>query len=65
MTDREVLDILQSNTPLGRGVREFSNQYGTIEQAGMQRRPPGPIEVRRLQIEAVKKIAAAIGAQVS
>lgn len=64
MTDREVLDILQSDTPLGRGVREFSNQCGAMEQAGMQRRPPTPIEARRMQIEAVKKIASAIGANI-
>lgn len=61
VTDNEILEVVRSNGPLGKAVREFSNQYGTIEQAGLQRKPPTPLEVRWMQIKAVYKIAAALG----
>ena len=61
MTDSEVLKALRSDTPLNRARAIFSAQCARIEQEGMQRRPAGPIEIRRMEFEAVQKIAAALG----
>jgi hypothetical protein len=58
MTDREVLDELQKETPLNLARREFSSWRAKIEQAGQQRKPLDPIELRRMEFEAVKSILA-------
>jgi hypothetical protein len=56
MTDEEVLAELRRDTPLNRARRILSSTCAQIEQGGMQRRPLGPIEMRRLEFEAVRKI---------
>lgn len=62
LTDAEVMAILRSgDTPLNRVRAILSNHSGMIEQAAMQRKPPGPVEIRRLEIEAVLKIAEVLG----
>ena len=61
MTDKEVMDALRSDTPLNRARAVFSSECGRIEQADAQRRPPSPIEIRRMEFEAVKRIAEALG----
>lgn len=63
MTDQEVMDELRSDTPLNRARREFSSAYGLIEQSFQQGKPPSPIEIRRMEFEAVRKIAAALGVE--
>jgi hypothetical protein len=60
MTDQEVLDALNTDTPLNRARRQFSSWSGKIEQAGQQRRPISPIEFRRMEFEAVRAIAKAL-----
>ena len=61
MTDQEVMAELRSDSPLNRARAAFSGAAARIEQAAMQRRPPGAIEVRRMEFEAVRKIIAAAG----
>lgn len=60
-TDDEVMEALRTDTPLNRARRQFSSHWAGIEQAGEQRRPPGPIEVRRMEFEAVEAILKAYG----
>ena len=62
MTDAEVMAELRSDSPLNRARAAFSGACGAIEQAGRQRRPAGPIEIRRMEFEAVRRIADALAA---
>lgn len=59
MTDAEILKELQSDSPRNRARQQFSNWSGKIDQAGMQRKPLTPIEMRRMEFEAVEAILAA------
>jgi hypothetical protein len=63
-TDAETMTALRSDTPLNRARAAFSNAYGRIEQAHMQRKRPGPIESRRMEFEAVAAIAKALGVEI-
>jgi hypothetical protein len=60
MTDAEVMEALRADTPLNRARQKFSSAYAKIEQAALQRKPPGPVEIRRMEFEAVKAIEAAL-----
>jgi hypothetical protein len=60
-TDTEVMAALGSGSPLDRARSKFSSFAARIEQDGMQRNPSGPIEILRIQFEAVDEIAAALG----
>lgn len=64
ITDEEVLKALREDTPLNRARRIFSAESAHIEQAGMQRQPLSPIEMRRMEFEAVKKIAKELGVEI-
>ena len=64
MTDKEVLEALGLNTPLNRARIVFSSMCAKIEQSGMQRKPPSSIEIRRMEFEAIRKIAAALGVEI-
>lgn len=64
MTNDEVMSELWADTPFNRARAVFSGAAAGIEQATMQRKPPGPIEIRRMEFEAVKKIAAALGVNI-
>jgi len=64
MTDKEVVAAMQADTPLAKARKEFSAACGRIEQAGQQRRPAGIIEIRRMEFDAVRAIAAALGCEV-
>jgi len=63
MTDQDVIDAMHSDTQLNRARQIFSGACAAIEQAAAQRRPAGPIEIRRMEFEAVRKIAEALGVQ--
>jgi hypothetical protein len=63
MTDAEVMEALRSDTPLNRARKVFSGACGRIEQEGMQMRPAGSIEIRRMEFDAVRKIAASLGVE--
>ncbi len=60
MTDQEVMRALRSNTALNRARAVFSSESAKIDQESRQRRPAGPIEMRRMEFEAVEKIIAAL-----
>jgi hypothetical protein len=62
-TDAQVMDELRSDSALNKARAVFSSWCGRIEQAEMQRRPCGPIEMRRLEFEAVEAIRAALEAK--
>lgn len=57
MTDAEVIAEIRTTSPLNRARRAFSDWSAKIEQAGQQRKPLTPIEMRRMEFEAVKAIA--------
>ena len=59
-TDQEVMELLRGNSPLNRARQEFSSACGRIDQAGHQRTPLSPIEMRRMEFEAVERIHAAL-----
>jgi hypothetical protein len=61
MTDEEVLAEMQADTKLNAARAKFSAASARIEQGQAQLRPLRPIEVRRLEFEAVKEIAEALG----
>lgn len=61
MTDKEIMDLLRGDSLWNKARAVFSSECAEIEQAGMQRRRPGPIEARRMEFEAVRRIAAVLG----
>lgn len=61
MTNDEVMSELHSGSPLNRARQKFSSAAARIEQAGQQRKPPCPIEVKRMEFEAVREIVEALG----
>lgn len=56
----DVMDELRSDSLLNKVRAVFSSQAAKIEQASMQRRPLGIIEMRQMEFEAVIKIAKAM-----
>ena len=61
MTDREVVDRLNGTSRWNEARAAFSSACGRIEQAEAQRRKPSIFDIRRMEFEAVQKIAAALG----
>jgi hypothetical protein len=59
MSDDEVMKELQSESPLNRARKVFSSESARIEQAGQQRTGLSPIEMRRMEFDAVRKILGA------
>lgn len=57
------MQAVRSDTPLNRARRIFVSEYARIEQAVAQRTPPCPIEVKRMEFNAVRKIAAELGVE--
>jgi hypothetical protein len=60
-TDAETMEALRADTPLNRARRLLSSEAARIEQASAQRKPPSPIEMRRMEFEGVARIVAALG----
>lgn len=56
LNDNEVVELLRSNSTLNKARQVFSSYSAMIEQSLEQSRPIGPIEIRRLEFEAVQKI---------
>lgn len=56
MTDDEVMALIKGDSPLNKARQIFSSYSAMIEQDQMQRRPSGPIEILRMQFEAVQRI---------
>ena len=63
MTDGQVITELRTTSSLNRARRQFSNWSGKIEQAGAQRKPLTPIEMRRMEFDAVRAIAKELGVE--
>lgn len=63
MTDEEIAFNMRHDTRLNRVRAVFSGEVGRLEQAEQQRKKPTPVERRRMEFEAVRKIAAALGVQ--
>ena len=59
-TDAEVMELLRGKSILNKARAVFSGEYGRIEQAGQQRSPLSPIEMRRMEFEAVERIVAVL-----
>lgn len=62
-TNQEVLDQMDAfkggKSPLNKARQVFSSACAQIEQAGAQRTPLNPIQMRRMEFAAVLKIIAA------
>jgi hypothetical protein len=57
MTQDQIMqELCNPNSKLNKARQIFSSYSAKIEQALVQRRPIGPIEVRGLEFEAVEKI---------
>lgn len=56
LNDNEVLELLRGNSALNKARQVFSSYSAMIEQSLEQSKPIGPIEIRRLEFEAVQKI---------
>ena len=65
LNDNEVLELLRGNSALNRARQVFSSYSAMIEQSLEQSKPIGPIEIRRLEFEAVEKIRKIFDEQVS
>jgi hypothetical protein len=57
LSDAQIIALLHSEEPLSQARRVFTNECGRIEQAGNV----PPIEWRRMELQAVQRIAAALG----
>jgi hypothetical protein len=62
-TDAEVMNLLRGDSALNKARAAFSGACGEIDQAGHQRTPLSPIEMRRMEFEAVERIVAAFLSQ--
>lgn len=60
MTDQQVLDELRSYSLLNRVRRLMTSSAAGIEQALAQRRPVSPVEVRRMEFDAARKLIALV-----
>lgn len=61
MTDEEVLKEMTGSTLLNKARQVFVSECGRLEQAGMQRNSPAPIERKRMEFDAIKNIASTLG----
>lgn len=61
LTDKEVVDLMNYPCAIALARREFCSAVGKIDQAMAQRNPPTPIELRRMEFDAVRRIALAFG----
>ena len=63
MTDAEIIAEIRTTSPLNNARQEFRFACARIEQAGMQRKPLTAIEERRMEFDAVRQIAKALGVE--
>lgn len=61
MTDEELMREIGTDSPLNRARKTFRFAAAGIEQAQAQRRLISPVQVRRMEFEAVERIAAELG----
>jgi len=63
MNDKEVLAEMRSDSRLNRVRRVFSSEAAGLEQAGMQRQLPSPLDYRRMEFAAAEKLIAEIDSE--
>ncbi len=63
-TDKEVMELMMGNSLFNLARQQFSFCSADLEQAAQQRQSLSPIERRRMEFEAVEKIAAALGVEI-
>lgn len=56
MSMKDILNELATESKLNRARRILSGHCGQVDQMCRQRRSPSPVDIRRLEFEAVKKI---------
>ena len=56
MSPEKTMEHIRNDTPLSKLMGVFSGECGEIEQAGMQRRRPSPVEVRGMMFDSVERI---------
>ena len=61
MTGREVVDTLLADSQVTRVWRLFSQGYAEIDEAGCQRHPPSPVEIRRMELQVANAICELFG----
>lgn len=59
-TDGEVMQLLRGDSALNKARQIFSSECAKIEQAAQQSRALSATEMRRMEFEAVEKIASAV-----
>lgn len=60
MTDQECIELLRGDSQLNRARQLFSSWSARIEQAQAQRSSLSPIEMRKMEFQAVEAIAIAL-----
>lgn len=66
MLDSEALTVLGNRRSTWDKARQvFYAECARLEQAGMQSDPPSPLERRKMEFEAVRKIAEVLGVDVT
>jgi hypothetical protein len=61
ITDQELLDLVRGDSVWNRARQKFSGWSGKIDQVSQQRRALSPLDMRRMEFEAVSEIAAVLG----
>lgn len=56
-----MLDACQADSPLSRVRRIFSESYAEIDQDSRQRAPSGPLEIRRMELQAANRVLELFG----
>ena len=64
MTDQVVLDLMRGTSLWNEARAVFSSECARIEQAEAQHSKPGIFDIRRMEFEAVQKIASALGVNI-
>lgn len=61
LSNEQVIELLRSEKPINKARAQFSSTSASIEQAGQQRVGLNPIDMRRMEFEAVGRITNALG----
>lgn len=61
MSDAEFMAELRSDTKFNRARQKFSSWSGKIDQAQLQSRALSPVELRKMEFQAVREIAKELG----
>lgn len=61
LSNDKLIELLKSEEPINKARAQFSYASARIEQAEQQRTPLSPLDMRRMEFEAVEKIVGALG----